>query len=114
MTKKKRIKPEPTPPPITPEDVLEAARAVETMNAPPLPSPTEPVSLFKTIQARNLVTELAKRKLESLRLYEPLPLAEQFHESKAYERILLGSNRSGKTLAAAVEVARAEIGRAHV
>ena len=54
---------------------------------------------------------LLARSKESLRLYEPLPIAEQFHASGAPERILRGSNRSGKTLASALEIARALTGQ---
>jgi len=44
-------------------------------------------------------------------LYQPLAGVEDFHRSKAKWRLLLGSNRSGKTLAAAVELVRAVLGR---
>lgn len=59
---------------------------------------------------RRLASELARRRLEGLRLYEPLPEQERFHKSAARIRILRGSNRGGKTLPAAVEVARAVTG----
>lgn len=62
-------------------------------------------------QIRGLVIERARRKLEALRLYEALPAQETFHTSKAPERLLRGSNRGGKTLPAAVEVARAVTGQ---
>lgn len=55
--------------------------------------------------------ELARRRSESLRIYEALPNQVAFHESRAGERILRGSVRAGKTLPAAVEVARAVTGR---
>lgn len=58
-----------------------------------------------------VIAELARRKVEALRLYEPLELQERFHASRAPERLLRGSNRAGKTLAAAVEVARAATGQ---
>lgn len=57
-----------------------------------------------------LQEELTERKEEALRLYRPLPLQELFHRSRASERILRGGNRSGKTLAWAVEIARAATG----
>lgn len=44
------------------------------------------------------------------KVYEPLPAIERFHRSRAKWRLLIGSNRSGKTLAAAVEFARAVLG----
>jgi len=57
-----------------------------------------------------LQEELMRRKEESLRLWRPLPLQELFHRSRASERIIRGGNRAGKTLCAAVEVARAATG----
>ena len=44
-------------------------------------------------------------------LYSPLPQLREFHLSRALWRLCIGSNRSGKTLAAAVEFARAVLGR---
>ena len=62
-------------------------------------------------QLRALLAERARRKIESLRQYEPLPAQAEFHKSTARIRVLRGSNRGGKTLPAAVEVARAVTGR---
>jgi hypothetical protein len=59
---------------------------------------------------RQHVLELSKRRIEGLRLYEPLAVPLQFHMSPARMRLARGSNRSGKTLCAAVEVARAATG----
>ena len=56
------------------------------------------------------LAELARRRAESLRLYEPLPTQLAFHASLAAERIIIGGNRGGKTLPAAVEIARAVSG----
>lgn len=50
--------------------------------------------------------KLADRKREGLKLYEPLPVQEEFHRSATRIRLLRGSNRGGKTMPAAVEVAR--------
>lgn len=47
--------------------------------------------------------ELAKRQCEALRIYEPMPLQDSFHKSRAAERIFRGGNRSGKTTTCAVE-----------
>ncbi len=60
---------------------------------------------------REVQTELAGRKLESLRLYEPMPIQEEFHACKASERMLIGGNRSGKSTAAFIEDARAATGQ---
>lgn len=49
--------------------------------------------------------------LDATSLYRPLEGAQRFHELDVKWRILDGSNRSGKTLAAAVEVARAVTAR---
>jgi len=56
------------------------------------------------------ISEIAGRRAEALRLYEPLPSQLAFHASMAAERIIIGSNRGGKTLPAAVEMARAVTG----
>jgi hypothetical protein len=60
---------------------------------------------------RKAAVRLAKLKMEALRLYEPLPHIDDFHACRSPERILRGSNRGGKTLGAAVEVARALTGQ---
>lgn len=62
-------------------------------------------------RVRVLTYELAKRKVEALRLYEPMPLQQEFHSSRATYRLIRGSNRAGKTLGAAAEVARAVTGQ---
>ena len=56
-------------------------------------------------------SELAGRKLEALRLYEPMPLQEDFHSCPSSERLLIGGNRSGKSCASFVEDARAATGQ---
>jgi hypothetical protein len=60
---------------------------------------------------RNLLAEKAARKLDALRVYEPLPVQRRFHESLSRLNVLRGSNRGGKTLAAAAEVAWAVTGQ---
>lgn len=62
-------------------------------------------------QFRKVVSSLVRKRLESLSLYQPLSHAVAFHASKAPERVPRGSNQSGKTNCAAVEVARAVLGR---
>jgi hypothetical protein len=69
------------------------------------------VSAFTLQRTRTLVNELAKRRVEALNLFEPLPEQERFLACNSPYRILRGSNRSGKTLTAAVEVARAVTGQ---
>ena len=65
------------------------------------------LTTHKADRVRNLAKMAAARKIEALRLYEPLPTQAYFHESLAPQRIVRGGNRAGKTLCAAVEVARA-------
>jgi hypothetical protein len=77
---------------------------------PPEPEPPD-LTAWRADQIKRYISEIAKRKVEALRLYEPLPSQHRFHVSKAEQRILRGSNRSGKTLGAAVEFARAVTGQ---
>lgn len=53
----------------------------------------------------NLVQRLVKMDMEGLALFVPLITAVPFHESEAHIRMLIGSNRAGKTLHAAAEFA---------
>lgn len=62
-------------------------------------------------EQRRLLAELVGRAQESLPLYEPLEVQSAFHASATQIRLLRGSNRGGKTLPAAVEVARALTGQ---
>ena len=82
---------------------------------PPPPKPEGPVDLGLTTHAlsqlKEVQAELHGRKIEALRLYEPMPHQEEFHSCMASERIVLGGNRGGKTLAVAVEAARAATGQ---
>lgn len=71
----------------------------------------EYVNAHANARLRQLVHELAKRKVEALHLYEPLEEQQKFHACCAAYRLAIGSNRSGKTLCAAVEVARAVTGQ---
>lgn len=58
-----------------------------------------------------LIAEYASRQKEALNLYLPLPTAQKFHCSAAKRRICRGSNRAGKTLVGAVEIARIVTGK---
>lgn len=80
----------------------------------PTAGPPTAAPLFSTRQCallRRLLNERARRRHESLKLYEPLPAQARFHASDSKQRILRGSNRGGKTLPAAVEIARALTGQ---
>lgn len=61
--------------------------------------------------ARRALIALAQRRMEALRLYEPMPAQQAFHDSMASERIFWGANRAGKTLATCAELARAFTGQ---
>jgi hypothetical protein len=81
---------------------------------PPPPTPDAPlgnVTQHQLGQLKDVQAALTERRLEALRLYEPMPHQEEFHKCLASERIVLGGNRGGKTLAVAVEAARAATGQ---
>lgn len=53
-----------------------------------------------------LSAEYLSRKKDGLALYRPLPAAAHMHECGVKNRLVCGSNRAGKTLAMAAEIAR--------
>jgi hypothetical protein len=71
----------------------------------------EYISAYTLHQIRKLTEVLAARNLEALNLYEPLPEQKRFHKCMSPYRLVRGSNRAGKTIAAAVEVARCVTGQ---
>jgi hypothetical protein len=73
---------------------------------PPLPSVSR-MGGFQAGQLKELQAELAERRIEALRLYQPTPMQEEMHKCTASEVIVLGGNRSGKSLSTFVEDARA-------
>jgi hypothetical protein len=83
----------------------------------PIQPPTKPdeplgnVTQHQLGQLKDVQVALTERRLEALRLYEPMPHQDEFHKCMASERIVLGGNRGGKTLAVAVEAARAATGQ---
>lgn len=83
--------------------------------SPPDPQGVSPhkvggVTVSDVQEYRRLLREIARRRCEALRLYEPLPIQLDFHNSAAKQRLIRGGNRSAKTTAAAIEVARALTG----
>jgi hypothetical protein len=68
------------------------------------------VNAYTIHRIRKLAHEMAKRRAEALNLFEPLDGQKEFFASKVPYRLVRGSNRAGKTLCAAVEVARAACG----
>ena len=78
---------------------------------PPIPETLGGVTQHQLGQLKDVQSALTERRLEALRLYQPMPHQEEFHKCMASERIVLGGNRGGKTLAVAVEAARAATGQ---
>jgi len=76
---------------------------------PPLPSVSK-IGGFQAEQLKQIQAELAERRIEALRLYLPTPTQAEMHACKASEIIVLGGNRSGKSLSTFVEDARAVTG----
>jgi len=62
-------------------------------------------------QMKEVQSALSERRLEALRLYEPMPTQDAIHRCTASERIIIGGNRAGKSLCVAVEIARAATGQ---
>jgi hypothetical protein len=58
-----------------------------------------------------LIQEVHGRKYETLKLYVPMPVQNDFHMSDAHIRVIRGGNRSGKTTASLVELAYALTGQ---
>lgn len=82
---------------------------------PPSPPPPK-IPLIPTMtqhqvdKIKELQGELKDRKLEALKLYRPNPMQEKVHQCKASEILVIGGNRSGKSLCTFVEDARAVCG----
>lgn len=68
------------------------------------------VSTHSLEQLKEVQAELKSRRIEALRLYEPMASQQEMHACTASERIVLGGNRSGKSLSTFVEDARAATG----
>jgi hypothetical protein len=78
----------------------------------PLPQlPQVQTTKYQRERLRELQTEIHERRLESLRLYRPSPKQDEMHACMASERLVIGGNRSGKTLCSAIEAARAATGQ---
>lgn len=73
---------------------------------PQLPQQTG-ITQHQKDSLKELQSEIRDRKVESLRLYRPNPNQEAFHLTKASEVLVIGGNRSGKSLCTFVEDARA-------
>ena len=66
---------------------------------------------FQADEIRELQGEIRDRRVEALRLYEPNENQEKVHSTDASEVIVIGGNRSGKSLCTFVEDARAVTGQ---
>ena len=86
----------PKHPPISPPPVI-----------PSLPSLTQ----YERESLKELQAELRSRKIEALKLYRPNPNQEMIHACGASETLVIGGNRSGKSLCTFVEDARCVTGQ---
>lgn len=77
---------------------------------PPLPT-VKTTGGFALNQIKEIQAELADRRIEALRLYRPTPEQAKYHECPASEVLVIGGNRSGKSLCTFVEDARAATGQ---
>jgi hypothetical protein len=78
---------------------------------PPKPPVVPGITQHRLNVLKEVQSELKSRKIEALRLYQPMPHQEEMHACMASERIVLGGNRSGKSLSTFVEDARALTGQ---
>ena len=78
---------------------------------PPKPPIVPGITQHSLSVLKEVQSELKSRKIEALRLYRPMAHQELMHASKSSERIVLGGNRSGKSLSTFVEDARALTGQ---
>lgn len=79
---------------------------------PPTITPPAPqLTQYQRQSIKDIQSELRERKLEALRLYRPNPNQEKIHASTASEILVIGGNRSGKSLCTFVEDARAVTGQ---
>lgn len=88
--------------------------AAKPMAPPPPPTAAvdrAPLSDRLKREVIEIIQEVHSRKYETLKLYVPMPVQNDFHMSEAHIRILRGGNRSGKSTAALVELAYALTGQ---
>lgn len=71
----------------------------------PIPVEPEPTPARGARRFRALLEEFRSRSLEALRLYVPFANSQRFHQSQAKIRLLIGSNRSGKTNSSVADLA---------
>lgn len=66
----------------------------------------ERITEWRSHRINAILAEMCRRRYEAINLYQPLPHLEEYHRSRAHERILRSGVRAGKTLCAAAEFAR--------
>lgn len=74
--------------------------------SPPQLPPHGGMTQYQKDSLKELQSEIRDRKLEALRLYRANPNQEAIHACKASEILVIGGNRSGKSLSTFVEDAR--------
>ena len=74
--------------------------------SPPILPPQLGITKFQKYSLKELQSEIRDRRLEALRLYRPNPNQEKIHECRSSEVLVIGGNRSGKSLSTFVEDAR--------
>lgn len=80
---------------------------VQAPQIPVVPSLTQ----FQRDSLKDIQNELRERRNEALKLYRPNPQQEEIHKCRASEILVIGGNRSGKSLCTFVEDARAVTGQ---
>lgn len=77
---------------------------------PPVIPTVQGMSGFQRDELMTLQGELQERRMESLKLYRPTPKQWEYHQCLASETLVIGGNRSGKSLCTFVEDAWAATG----
>lgn len=67
----------------------------------------EAASQYEKAEFIKIAKEVSSRTCEALRLYQPLPFQQKFHECTAKEALIIKGNRAGGSVAGFVEDARA-------
>lgn len=81
--------------------------SVKPTQIPAAPALTQ----YQRDNLKEIQSELRDRRSEALKLYRPNPQQEEVHKCKASEILVIGGNRSGKSLCTFVEDARAVTGQ---
>lgn len=79
--------------------------------SPPQIPAVPSLSQFQKDTLKDLQSELRERRAEALKLYRPNQNQEKIHQCEASEILVIGGNRSGKSLCTFVEDARAVTGQ---